>query len=190
MANDFRSAVKESFWRFHFERQGASVSSIATYCREHELHESSFYAWRRKIETRGHAPPCLSQETQAAQAADRSRVRSTQSCPTATPCAAPSAHWDHRRSAPGGTACSLPHPNRVGLVALEIVCDEPPHLTSTTQTIPTLEIACPGGVVVRLREEASLEVLQRVIVACDQSHRIAAKVDRETAEEDREARLC
>jgi hypothetical protein len=31
---------------------------------------------------------------------------------------------------------------------------------------PTLEIECPGGPVIRLREDVSLEVLQRVMTAC------------------------
>jgi hypothetical protein len=54
--------------------------------------------------------------------------------------------------------------NSAGLIAVEIV-DETPVRSMTTQT---LEIECPGGAVIRLREEVSVEVLQRVIRACQQ----------------------
>ncbi len=51
----------------------------------------------------------------------------------------------------GGTA---------GLIAVEIVGD------SSSPGNPLLEIACPGGAVIRLREEVSFEVLERVLRAC------------------------
>lgn len=47
-----------------------------------------------------------------------------------------------------------------GLVAVEIVGD------AAGLSRPTLEIECPGGPVVRLREEVSLEVLERVMRVC------------------------
>jgi hypothetical protein len=51
-----------------------------------------------------------------------------------------------------------------GLIALEIKSDSPPSLTAT----PTLEIECPGGAVIRVREEVSIDVLARVLRACQQ----------------------
>jgi hypothetical protein len=44
---------------------------------------------------------------------------------------------------------------------------------------PTLEIQCVGGAVVRLREDVSTEVLQRVIAACQQVHRTTRVVGSE-----------
>jgi len=47
-----RSTVKEAYWRCHFDRQAAVRISIRSYCREHELAESSFHWWRREIQNR------------------------------------------------------------------------------------------------------------------------------------------
>ena len=51
-----------------------------------------------------------------------------------------------------------------GLIAVEIVSDSPSSTTATQ----TLEIECPGGAVIRVREEVSMDVLQRVLRACQQ----------------------
>jgi hypothetical protein len=49
-----------------------------------------------------------------------------------------------------------------GLVAVQVVGE----VSSVPVEARTIEIACPGGTVLRLREEVSAEVLQRVIQAC------------------------
>jgi hypothetical protein len=49
---------------------------------------------------------------------------------------------------------------KAGLIAVEIVGDPVPESTTSL-----MEIECPGGPVIRVREEASLEVLQRVMKA-------------------------
>ena len=51
-----------------------------------------------------------------------------------------------------------------GLISVEIVDDASPCSTSPA----ILSIECPGGAVVRLREEVSTDVLQRVMRACQQ----------------------
>ena len=162
MADDFRVAVKEEFWRFHLERQAAGDVSIGAYCRKHGLAESSFYFWRRKIERRDAVPIRSSrrspQRDQVSQSPGRSRIRSIApvvSC--SVPTEAPS-------------RCERSPSERIGLVALEIVGDASQQSQVTTAS-STLEITCPSGVVIRLREEVSSEVLQRVIVACEQRHR-------------------
>lgn len=180
MADGFEVSVKEEFWRFHLGRQAAGDATIGTYCREHGLAESSFYAWRLKIERRDSVPDRhsrrLPQGGQKARSPGRRHIQTTQSRPTVISCSVPTA----------ATAfCERPRSERIGLVALEIVGDASPQSTMTTAN-PTLEIACPSGVVIRLREEASAEVLQRVIVACEQSHRVAA----ESATEVCEVRSC
>ena len=48
-----------------------------------------------------------------------------------------------------------------GLISVEIVGDVAPGSAASL-----MEIECPGGPVIRIREEASLEVLQRVMKAC------------------------
>ena len=47
-----------------------------------------------------------------------------------------------------------------GLIALEVVEGSRPG--------PMLEITCPGGAVIRLREDVCVEVLTRVLTACRQ----------------------
>jgi hypothetical protein len=49
-----------------------------------------------------------------------------------------------------------------GLVAVKVI-GEP---TARSTAAPLLEIECPGGPLVRVREKAPIEVLQRVIRAC------------------------
>ena len=53
------------------------------------------------------------------------------------------------------------HAEAAGLIAVQIV-DEP----SPSRERQTLEIECPGGPVIRLREDVSAEVLERVMRAC------------------------
>jgi transposase-like protein len=180
MSNGFEGTVKEAFWRFHSERQTAGSASIKSYCREHGLAESSFYAWRKKIEKRDAAQDQpsrrLPQGSHTARSSGGNRIRTTQSCATVVPC------WV---ASTATSRCERHCSERVGLVALEIVGDESPQSTVTT-TSPTLEIACPGGLVIRLREDVSSNVLQRVIEVCEQSHRVAVG----SAAEVREVRLC
>lgn len=54
MAN-LRSAEREAFWRGELARQAASGLSVRRFCREHELSEPSFYAWRRTLRERDQA---------------------------------------------------------------------------------------------------------------------------------------
>lgn len=50
-----------------------------------------------------------------------------------------------------------------GLISVQIVDD------SSAPVLPqTMEIECPGGAVIRLREDASAEVLERVLRVCQQ----------------------
>jgi hypothetical protein len=47
-----------------------------------------------------------------------------------------------------------------GLIAVEVI--------GGASSRPVLEIECPGGAVIRLREDVSVEILERVIRACQQ----------------------
>ena len=118
-----RSAVKEAYWRCHFERQAASGVSIRAYCLEYELAESSFHWWRRETQNR-----------------DAEREP------------------EFRRSKAERLTCT----RGAGLVAVEIVNDPCP----SSRASATFEIEYPGGPVVRLREEVSIDVLHRVLAAC------------------------
>lgn len=52
MANRNRDAGRERFWRSTLTRQAASGLSVRAFCRQEELAESAFYAWRRTIAQR------------------------------------------------------------------------------------------------------------------------------------------
>ena len=49
-----------------------------------------------------------------------------------------------------------------GLISVRVVGEA----SSSAMVGPTMEIECPGGAVIRLREDVSVEVLERVIRAC------------------------
>ena len=51
-----------------------------------------------------------------------------------------------------------------GLISVRVVGEA----SSSAMVGPTMEIECPGGAVIRLREDVSVEVLERVIRACHQ----------------------
>lgn len=72
-----------------------------------------------------------------------------------------------RRLPVGGTARSAGSGD-AGLIAVKIVDDA----ASRTTAGPTLEIEFPGGPVIRLREDVSMELLCRVMTACQQVIRV------------------
>ena len=75
-------------------------------------------------------------------------------------------HYWRRREIAGRDSeqTGLPRSNTAGLIAVEIVGESSPLMT----TRPMMEIECPGGPVIRVREDVSAEVLQRVIGSCQQ----------------------
>jgi len=135
-----RSPERESCWRQHVESQSTSGVSVRVYCRRHGLSQALFYAWRREIAKRdAEQGPHLPRTEQSVGLASRHRAQSAE---LKSPIRSDSA----------------------GLIAVEIVGTAEPRLAA----IPTLEIEYPGGPVIRLRENASEEVLQRVMAACQQ----------------------
>ena len=73
-------------------------------------------------------------------------------------------HYWRRREIAGRDSelTDLPRSNTAGLIAVEIVGESSPLMTAR----PMMEIECPGGPVIRVREDVSAEVLQRVIGSC------------------------
>lgn len=70
-----------------------------------------------------------------------------------------------RHSLSGGGARSTGFGD-AGLIAVKIVGDATTRSTASA----TLEIEFPGGPVIRLREDVSVEVLRRVMLGCQQVH--------------------
>lgn len=48
-----RDPTKEEFWRRKMREQARSGLSIRAWCREHDLHEHSFYWWRVRLARSG-----------------------------------------------------------------------------------------------------------------------------------------
>jgi hypothetical protein len=139
MANQRRSVEKEAYWRGQLERQSASGQSIRRWCRESGVSEPTFYVWRRELRKRDH---------------ERGRTERNRHEPLSEPAFAP------------------------GFVAVDVLAPDvlaPDVLTSDVVTSDAvlsgreakLEIDVAGGVVIRLREDASAETLERVLtVVC------------------------
>lgn len=52
MASKQRSAERESYWRLALEEFRTSGLSVRAFCTREGLSKPSFYAWRRKLQTR------------------------------------------------------------------------------------------------------------------------------------------
>ena len=73
-------------------------------------------------------------------------------------------YWRRKIANRDREAIRTPRAQSAGLIAVEIVGEMSPPATVN----PTMEIECPGGPVVRVREDVSAEILQRVMRACQQ----------------------
>ena len=161
MANRFQNAEKESYWRWHVDMHATSSLSIRAYCGKHGLSEASLYTWRRKIQIRDSGHECSHgslQQSQPHRSLAQSKNRSAEAVHQKT------LRAKNKRLPARSKVDLLPPSIGAGLIALDII---------DTKS-PTLEIEGPAGVVIRLREDVSAEVLQRVIAACQLSHSTAA----------------
>jgi hypothetical protein len=75
---------------------------------------------------------------------------------------------DAQRRLPAGGASRSISSGDAGLIAVKIVDD----MTSRSTAGPTLEIEFPGGPLIRLREDVSMELLCRVMTACQRISRL------------------
>jgi rhodanese-related sulfurtransferase len=154
MANQRRSVEKEAYWRGQLERQSASGQSIRRWCRESGVSEPTFYVWRRELRKRDH---------------ERGRTERNRHEPLSEPA-----------FAPGFVAVDVLAPDVLApdVLAPDVLAPDvlaPDVLTSDVVTPDAvlsgreakLEIDVAGGVVIRLREDASAETLERVLtVVC------------------------
>jgi len=139
MANQRRSVEKEAYWRGQLERQSASGQSIRRWCRESGVSEPTFYVWRRELRKRDH---------------ERGRTERNRHEPLSEPA-----------FAPGFVAVDVLAPDVLApdVLAPDVVTSD--AVLSGREA--KLEIDVAGGVVIRLREDASAETLERVLtVVC------------------------
>ena len=161
-----RNEEKEASWRRHLVGQASSGLSARAYCRQHGLSAPLFYAWRREIQKR-----------------DTEQVR-----PRRTPRKELRSPWGDsgRRRSAGTGSTSMPSVEQcsvgdqpgspirscgAGLIALDVIDDPRPSKATSM-----IEIACPGGPVIRLREDVSLEVLERVMAACQRTRGATSEI--------------
>jgi len=199
-----RQAASEVSIRAYCREHGLAESSFYAWRRERDRRDAVRDRPSRRVNppSRRVNPPSrrVPRARRTTKSPGRRGIRSCRMSATVVPCLAPraadvvraaavsrerSACSDRRRSARDGHACLGSRSDGVGLVALEIVGGASPQPMEATAS-PTLEIVFPGGVVIRLREEVSAEVLRRVIGASEPSLRGAA----ESRGEDREVRSC
>ena len=139
MANQRRSVEKEAYWRGQLERQSASGQSIRRWCHESGVSEPTFYVWRRELRKRDH---------------ERGRTERNRHEPLSEPA-----------FAPGFVAVDVLAPDVLApdVLAPDVVTSD--AVLSGREA--KLEIDVAGGVVIRLREDASAETLERVLtVVC------------------------
>lgn len=163
MANRNRSAEKEAYWRWHVEIQAVGSLSIRGYCRKHRLAEPSFHSWRRELRKRDAEDDLLGDSqplNPAAESAGSNRARSKLAGNRQAPLS------ESGRANRPRKICSLQPSVSPGLVALDII----------EASSPTVQIELPGRVVIRVREEASVDVLQRVIAACQHNSLVASEI--------------
>lgn len=170
MVERLRSVEKEEYWRWHVDMWAADGLSARAYCRREGLSTCSFYAWRRELRRRDEggalsasAAKSVVEKQAAAQQTTSKHVAARQTS------AIRSAHGLARSDA------------GAGLVALEIVSD----LRAPREAM--LEVETTDGMIIRLREEVSLDVLRRVIAACQLSLPVTTSVE---AAMHREVRSC
>jgi hypothetical protein len=142
MANQRRSVEKEAYWRGQFERQLASGLSIRRWCRESGVSEPTFYVWRRELRKRDH---------------ERGRTERNRHEPLSEPA-----------FAPGFVAVDV---LAVDVLAPDVLAPDvlAPDVVTSDAVLSgreaKMEIDVAGGVVIRLREDASAETLERVLTA-------------------------
>ena len=167
MANYRRSVEKEAYWRVQIERQSASGLSIRRWCRESGVSEPTFYVWRRELRKRDH---------------ERGLTERDRHEPLSEAVVAPGF------VAPDVVTSDVLTPDVVtsDVLTLDVVTSDvltpdvvtsdvltPDVLTSgavSSDREAQLEIEVAGGMVIRLREDASAEILERVLtVVCGHS---------------------
>ena len=154
MANQRRSVEKEAYWRGQFARQSASGLSIRSWCRENGVSEPTYYVWRRELRKRDHERGLTER--------DRHEPLSEAAVP------------------PGFVAVDVLNSDMVTSDAVTSDAVTSDAVTSdmvTSDAVTSdavlagreakLEIDVAGGIVIRLREDASAETLERVLsVVC------------------------
>jgi hypothetical protein len=166
MANQRRSVEKEAYWRGQLDQQAVSGLSVRRWCRDNGVSEPTFYVWRRELRKR-----------------DLERDLP-----------------DRNPAEPGvqGRLSGAGVPS--GFVAVDVVpsdvvpSDVVPSDVVTSDAVSSgreaqLEIDVAGGVVIRLRENASAETLERVLsVVC--RHSVIPFGGSGSSAREREVRSC
>ena len=137
-----------SYWRSVFEQYADSGLSIRRFCQEKDISQSTFFAWRKKL-NRG---PSLARSDRAL-ANTRSRGgRSPMKQPAGINDVSPSTRRDDPQASNSGTS----------FVAVKL-----PVASALAESEP-IEVVHPLGYVVRVASGANLDCLARIFQILDQ----------------------
>jgi len=157
-----RDDSKERKWRGLIERQRRSGQSVRAFCRSRDLHETSFYYWRREIGLRdretagGQVPTSAAGNTSSA--AEITSPVSAKTCSNA----------GKRESAKAGRRAS-------GLLAPVVFVDEPQDAPGGSCDLPSrdavsaIEIVLDGGTTIRVPRHSTREQLAAVLDVLEQT---------------------
>lgn len=144
MANQQRCLIKQEYWRTQVQQWRDSGLSVRLFCRQNQLAETSFFAWRRELEIR--ARESATELDTHDDVIPRFIV------------------VDVVHEPDGIQASSNPDSVEASVARTQTPPDA--LLDALDKTPPTLEIETRSGILIRVREEVSAEILRRVLDVC------------------------
>lgn len=141
-----RDSDKEFYWRTKISEWKKSGLSIRAFCHQHDIVETSFYAWRREIAIRDR------------ESADANTV---------------SRHIDEPRVVKDSRGRLIPvkfrEHQKLSTEQIEVKTENPAFVQlkvaeeAQTEVKSTLDIVCPNGLVIRIDQGADLDFVSRVV---------------------------
>lgn len=170
-----RSAEKEAYWRGQMGQQASSGDSVRAYCLDHGVSQALFFSWRREIRLRDadrNQSHHRSLKNGSHPLTNSGRRLATAGAVAISPRLPGKYSAGNRRAGLPDRSGVSTRIDGTGLVAVDLVYDTMPSPVANAM----LEIACPGGAVIRVRENASADILEAVMLACQRVQRATGEV--------------
>ncbi len=143
-----RSVRRSSYWRSVFEQHAESCLSIRRFCQQNGISQSTFYAWRKKLNQESSLASSGRTGTSKRMSGDKSSTKQ----PTGVKNTSPSTRRDDPQASNSTTSfVAVKFP-----AASELADSEP------------IEVVHPLGYVVRVGSGANLDCLARIFQILDQ----------------------
>ena len=159
-----RDPVKERYWRQQLARWQKSGLSIRSFCREQKISETSFYAWRRELIIRSRENGSVDKTSDAAQMTpterkdSRGRIFAIRYRQTDQPASQPILMEE-----------TSPNPfvpiRIISGVESKAVPGSISTNPDTTPIKPEVEIALPGGAIIRLNGNCNVQLVAELLSA-------------------------